>query len=1005
MRVGSRRSLGLPAIFLVSIAALAAWTAVLFWTEYSTVRQDAERNAMNLASALGEHTTLTLRVVDQALAGLSREIQPDSLEGSPERDAVNARLAELQRELPQILALYLLSAEGRTLASSLGPAAHTSELGDRTRISAHRSDPGSELQIARPAMGRAGSSEERRIVYVSRGIYPEGELEAVVAAALSLDIFHALFTATDLGQHGVLTLFRDDGTLIARSPFQEDLLGADFSGSPLFSEHLPEADSGTYVWRDPSDGESRIMAYRRVEDLPLVVQTGLGESDVFSAWRQRAYASGAALLLLFTVTAVFGARGVATEARRLKDAHARSRHLETLALASARLARAKDIDELFRLVVELAREVVPCHQAAVSLTEGPGFRQAANRVSLSEAYHAYRSFDEPRDGSGIYRLVCESNQPMRLRQEELEQHPAWRGFGPVADRHPPLRGWLAVPLIGEEERNLGLIQLSDRKGGEFTADDEAIMVQLASLISVAVENIRAAEAQQAAQQAAEAVAAEKERILASLTDGFYVLDSDWRYLYMNEQAKRILKCEDLIGKRIWDVYPGLRETPMWSEYHRAVRDGVAVAFQMFSKRLQVWLEIRAYPFEGQLTVVFQDITARVETEAQLRQAQKMEAVGQLTGGVAHDFNNLLTVILGNAEVLVEASHDNPSLHRAANLTMSAGQRAAELTRRLLAFARRQPLAPRPVEVGALLQDIEPLLRSTIGEDVDLRIVVNTGDWLAFVDSAQLQSAIVNLAINARDAMPSGGRLTLEAGRATVEPDVQEDAEGVSSGEYVVIAVTDSGKGMSEEVRQRAFEPFFTTKPPSRGSGLGLSMVYGFIKQSQGKVTIYSEPDEGTTVKLYLPRWVDQLAASDAPADTDSTEAPQGRACVLVVEDDAMVRAFVQAALADSGYRVLVAEDGVQALGCLEKDGSIELLLTDVILPGGMNGRQLADAALQMRPDLQVLFMSGYTENAIVHHGRLDPGVNLLQKPFRRLDLVRRVHELLSRQQVASSSSA
>jgi PAS domain S-box-containing protein len=392
--------------------------------------------------------------------------------------------------------------------------------------------------------------------------------------------------------------------------------------------------------------------------------------------------------------------------------------------------------------------------------------------------------------------------------------------------------------------------------------------------------------------------------------------------------------------------------------------------------------------------VKQDITERLELEDQLRRTQRLESIGQLTGGIAHDFNNLLTVIMGNAELLADALIDQPRLKLLAEMVVQGAQRGSDLTGRLLAFARKQPLEPKSVDINALIARLDQMLARVMGEDIEIRSVPGQTLWLARIDAGQLEDALLNLAINARDAMPDGGRLTIETGNIELDQDYADSHSEVTPGDYVLVAVSDTGCGIARELFDRVFEPFFSTKEKGRGTGLGLAMVYGFIKQSGGHVSLYSEVGEGTTVKLYLPRMTDPDAVTAEPPE----EHPVGPvdATILLVEDDAMVRAYVQAQLENLGYRVLAAADGQRALAILRQREDIDLLFTDIVMPGGMNGRELADAAKALKPDLKVLFTSGYTENAIVHHGRLDDGALLLGKPYRRAELDVRVREALTR---------
>ena len=409
------------------------------------------------------------------------------------------------------------------------------------------------------------------------------------------------------------------------------------------------------------------------------------------------------------------------------------------------------------------------------------------------------------------------------------------------------------------------------------------------------------------------------------------------------------------------------------------------------------LELRRTPMpDGGFVLTVSDMTRRAQAEAVLREAQKMQAIGQLTGGIAHDFNNLLTVILGNLEFARAKLEDGSALQIRIERAAWAAQRGATLTSQLLAFARKQPLTPAAIDLAAAMPDLVPLLRRTLGEAIDVRYVETAGLWPAMADAAQLEAAVLNLALNARDAMPGGGRLTIELANKVLDEEYARTHAEVAPGDYTMVAVSDTGHGMTPEVVARVFEPFFTTKPDNKGTGLGLAMVFGFVKQSGGHVKIYSEPGEGTTVRIYLPRAT--AAAAAGQRQHAPVELPRGSGTVLVVEDEPAVREITVAILGDLGYRVLQAADGDEGLRVFgARMGEIDLLLTDVVLPGKLRGRELSERVTAIRPDVRVLFMSGYTENSIVHHGRLDDGVQLIGKPFKRDQLARKVAEVLGRQ--------
>ncbi|MDB5661766.1 MAG: domain S-box protein [Sphingomonas bacterium] len=388
-----------------------------------------------------------------------------------------------------------------------------------------------------------------------------------------------------------------------------------------------------------------------------------------------------------------------------------------------------------------------------------------------------------------------------------------------------------------------------------------------------------------------------------------------------------------------------------------------------------------------------------QAQEALRQAQKMEAVGQLTGGIAHDFNNLLTGIIGSLDMMQRRAEQGRTadVARYAAAAMTSANRAAALTHRLLAFSRRQPLDPKPVNANRLVSGMEELLRRTIGEAVSLEMVTTGGLWQTRCDPHQLENAILNLAINARDAMPGGGTLTIETCNAHLDSAYAARSREVRPGQYVCICVSDTGEGMSADIVAKAFEPFFTTKPIGQGTGLGLSMIYGFARQSEGYVKIYSEIGEGTTVKLYLPRhYGESDEAEDTRRDPIHPQGSSQREVVLVVEDEAAVRALVVDVLEDLGYRAIEAADGPAGLKLLEGDLAIDLLVTDVGLPG-LNGRQLADAARMGRPDLKILFMTGYAENAAIAGGFLEPGMEMITKPFAIEALAQRIREIIDRE--------
>ncbi|HEX7925736.1 MAG TPA: CHASE3 domain-containing protein, partial [Bradyrhizobium sp.] len=490
-----------------------------------------------------------------------------------------------------------------------------------------------------------------------------------------------------------------------------------------------------------------------------------------------------------------------------------------------------------------------------------------------------------------------------------------------------------------------------------------------------------------------------ETTFRTMAEAVLVIDGGGTVLLSNPAAEKMLRYKPGMTVRqlraMSNVFQADGVTPMQADEMpsaKALRgeefDGLEFVARPVRGAPEIHLVVSGRPLrdgDNAITgaaLIYHDITASRETEHKLQQAQKLDAIGKLTGGVAHDFNNMLTVISGNTETLVASLTEQPELQRTARLIDDAAERCAELIQHLLAFARKQPLQPRDVEINAAIADIAKLLRPTLGEQIQIETVLEQGPMTAHIDPSRLTNAVLNMAINARDAMPNGGKLLLETHRVVLDTAYAQANPDVRPGAYVMFAVSDTGTGMPQSVQDKAFEPFFTTKEVGKGSGLGLSMVYGFVKQSGGHIKIYSEEGHGTTIKLYLPpgQGTTEAAASIAP------QAEGGAETIFVVEDDNLVRNFVTAQLQSLGYNTVSAGDSHAALQLIEAGQAFDLLFTDIVIPGGMSGRELADEIAKRRPGLKVLYTSGYTDNAIVHHGKLDDGVMLLTKPYRRNQL-------------------
>ena len=514
------------------------------------------------------------------------------------------------------------------------------------------------------------------------------------------------------------------------------------------------------------------------------------------------------------------------------------------------------------------------------------------------------------------------------------------------------------------------------------------------------------ESESVERQRAVAQLAETEETFRRLVDGvkdhaIFMLDTDGYVTSWNSGAVRIkgYTAEEAIGSHFSRFYvpeeqqAGMPEKVLQETINAGKHE--AEAWRVRKDGSRFWASVVLDPLHDEaghiigFAKITRDITeqrqaeeALEEARAALVQAQKLEAIGQLTGGVAHDFNNLLAAILGSLELLErEVGPLSARGHRLLGVVRQAAERGATLTTRLLAFSRKQTLAPQPTDLNKLVAGMSELLRRTLGEQIIIETVLAGGLWQVLIDQNQMESSILNLSVNARDAMPQGGKLTIETGNTYLDTDYADAHSEVQAGEYVLIAVSDNGVGMPPEVMSRAFEPFFTTKDDGKGTGLGLSHVFGFAKQSGGHIMLYSETGHGTSVKIYLPRHIAVAAAATETVKRDASSIPRsGGEVILVVEDDPDVRLFSVTALTDLGYRTLETADPNSALSILTNEPTVDLLFTDVGLPG-MNGRILADKAKSIVPEIKVLFTTGYARNAVVHHGLLDAGVSLLPKPF------------------------
>ncbi len=671
-----------------------------------------------------------------------------------------------------------------------------------------------------------------------------------------------------------------------------------------------------------------------------------------------------------------------------------------------------DILDRGRVIRDAQGKAVRMIGAMLDLTE-----QKRQQAALRESEATLRSLTEAMPNMAWITRPDGSVEWFNARWYEYTGSPAgadlghaWADYLHPQDRDQALEKWLAAATAGVPFENEHRFRAADgsyrwflARGTPIAGSDGQVtrwfgtctdiqeLVEARNLLSRSREQL---------EREVEERTRELDRILSVSEDLFVVCGPDGRFVSANPAWAKALgqEPEKLVGRAFRDLVEPDDAERFSNAMAALAQGGGAQEVDLRLKRNGGGFRWYTWSWIAEGEAIYgsgRDVTERNQLEAQLRQAQKMETVGKLTGGVAHDFNNLLQVISGNLQLLTKDVAGNPRAETRVQNALAGVSRGSKLASQLLAFGRRQPLEPKVVNVGRLVAGLEDMLRRTLGDAIDVETVISGGLWNTVVDPAQVENALLNLAINARDAMDGVGKLTIEAGNAYLDDAYARAHAEVTPGQYVVVAVTDTGCGMTPDILAQVFEPFFSTKPEGKGTGLGLSMVYGFVKQSGGHVKIYSEPGQGTTVKLYLPR---STAKEDVLVAADTGPVKGGAETILVAEDDEEVRATAVEMLTELGYKVLKAKDAASALSIIESGIQIDLLFTDVVMPGELRSPELARRAKERLPNIAVLFTSGYTENAIVHGGRLDPGVELLGKPYTQEALARKIRHVLANQQ-------
>lgn len=923
-------------------AIVAATMVTLIHRDLRKTERDAAWQSQNFADLLAEHTRQKLAALDATTFAVVQAVadRPALLRSS---QLLGNLLERQQFALPSSALHYVLDSAGQLIAASDVLPSGQRDFAELPEFRVHAVGAGSGLYVAPSRQADDGwyFDVTRRLEDV------DGTLVGVVGARVPLSYLLAIYDTLQL-PNGVVGLLSRDGVLIARSPFMAELIGQDFTRKPLFLTHLASTDRGLYTSTFSGDGVRRIVAFNRVPDFRAVLTVGISEWAALAGWRERSALTAVWSLAVLVLFGLLSYRfALSTWQRRWYEER---KHWRTdfVARVTSDMVRAKEPRALLAIAAEAVRH-------------------------LAEASHAEVWVRFGADG-----MVLRVSDPPGSTNAGLQ--------GSL-----PADG-VELPLPGGEEGQIGALRVIGTKRHDCT-EVRSDLHQFATVVSAVCLELQQRQGLARALRSSERARAETDTVLASISDGMYALNSDWQFTYVNAAAERMLRCsrESLLGHTVWEAFPSLVGTELEHHYQACCTQRKAVSFEFYYPPLNIWFSVRASPSEVGLTSYFQDVTQRVEAEARLRHAQKMESIGKLTGGIAHDFNNLMTVVLGNAEDLLdELPADWANAREGAEQIELAGRRASELTHSLLAFACKQPLSPEPLQLDAELMAMRPLLRRTLGAQIVLEIEMVASQLVVDADRAELQHAIVNLIINAREAMPDGGKVLLRVTSAELAAAGALDLD-LAPGTYAVLTVADDGCGMCREEVERAFDPFFTTKPGGQGAGLGLSMVYGFVRQSGGSAQISSTPCKGTAVTLYLPC---SMSPPVLPVEGAREDFTDGSENILVIEDDSALRHYVTKGLRAQGYSVRACANGDGAL--VEIARSLpDLVLTDVMLRGRLSGGDLAAAIRREHPDVPILFMSGYSDEVLVEQGRFIEGNSLLAKPFRMHDLAAAVRRLLT----------
>ena len=833
---------------------------------------------------------------------------------------------------------------------------------------------------------RIGAPEQRRVATVFNEITTRLQAEAAIRQqAELLDLAHGAVMVRDLEgkirywNHGAGVLYGYSGEQ-ANGRISNDILATVFPRPIAEIEAIILQDG---LW----EGE-------------LIHTTNVGEQVIVSSrWALQRDKDGQPI----------GVLALEIDITELKNAEAHVKRLNrvysVLSDVNQTIVRVRDSNEIMKTACRIAVEKGAFKMAWIGMLDPA--THILEPVASSGSVDGYLDeiridLSDPTAASGPAAQCFHSGtHVIRNDIENDSNYLPWRD-------HALERGYLSSAAFPLEVNGStgGVFSLYTHERGFFEGDEVVLLDEMAMDISYALEVSRREEIHRKAEEELHRRTALLEALVDSSPNGVLVVDGSGKMILQNQRLKECLKLpEDIfenadLATRIQFITSRMKNPDVFVDKVRYLmdhpeeisRDEVEFTDGTTLDRYSSPIKDKANNYFGRIWT-FLDITDQRKLEEQFRQAQKMEALGQLTGGIAHDFNNLLTVILGCSEIISENVKENARLSRMATMVLGAAKRGADLTHRMLAFARRQTLQPRQTNIMKLLLDLEGILSRTLSADIEFKIVEGGEDCEANVDQAELENALLNLCLNSRDAMPNGGTLTIATRNRSLDDDYAAQNPDVTPGPYVVVEVSDTGSGITAENLARVFDPFFTTKEVGKGTGLGLSMVYGFVKQSRGHVKIYSEPGSGTSVKLYLPGGSQKEESSGEPLQPFA--ALEGNEVILLVEDNDDVREFARIQLALLGYQVLESTNGREALKVIRESPDISLLLTDMVMPGGMNGRELAEEACKLRPSLKVLYCSGYAQDAIVRQGLLDYRARLLNKPYTKLELAKAIRQVLN----------